>query len=78
MIRRVLLLTLGSATALCFGSRLMAASRQRRAHERWERLLAYGQTRMRARLRTGGLELDRMNEDDVMQYVYRVNHKYRE
>ena len=45
---------------------------------RWRRLLAYGQTRMRTRLKAEGLDLDRMTEDEVTDYVDRAIHEYRQ
>jgi hypothetical protein len=54
---------------------LMQRSRQRRE---FDDLFAYGQARFGARLRSEGLDPDRMSEDELMDYVDRAIHEYRQ
>jgi hypothetical protein len=77
MTRRALFVTFASAAALCFWPALIAAWKQRREHQRWERKLAHAQARFRARLRAKGLDPDRMTEDQAMDYVDRLIDEYR-
>jgi hypothetical protein len=78
MTRRALFATLASVAGLCLCPSLMARWKRRQERHEWERLLAYGQARMRARLKAEGLDLDRMSEDEVMDYVDRVIHEHRQ
>jgi hypothetical protein len=77
MIHRALFLSLASIAGLSLCPRLIAAWKQRQERQRWERLLAYGQARMRTRLRAEGLDPDRMTDDEVEAYVDRVIHEHR-
>ena len=74
MSRRALCLVV-AGLSLC--PRLIAAWKHRQERQRWERLLVYGQARMRTSLRTESLDLDRMTDDEVEAYVDRVIHEHR-
>jgi len=75
MTRRALF---ASVAGLCPCPGLIARWKRRQARREWERLLAYGQARMRERLKADGLDPDRMSEDEVMDYVDRAVHECRE
>jgi hypothetical protein len=72
MTRRALFITLVSVPGLSLCPRLAAAWNRWRERQRWERLLARAQARMRIRLKAQGLDLDRMTEDEVEAYVEQV------
>jgi hypothetical protein len=78
MTRRALFATIASLAGLRLWPGLIARWKRRQARREWDRLLAYGRARMRARLKAEGLDLDCMTEDEVMDYVDRVIHEYRE
>lgn len=77
MTRRALFATVTSVAGLCFTPALIRMKRNRQRCE-LEELRAYGQARLRERLRTEGFDLDRMTEDELMEYVDRVIHEYRQ
>jgi hypothetical protein len=52
--------------------------RRTREQQEWQRLCAYGEARFRARLQAEGLDLDRMTEEEVEDYIDRVIHEYRQ
>lgn len=76
MTRRTLFATVASVAGLCSTPALIHMTRNPRRRD-LEELCAYGRARMRERLRTEGLDLDRMSEDEVEAYVNRVIHAYR-
>ena len=49
-----------------------------REHREWERLLKNAQARFCAKLRAEGLDPDTISEDEVMDYVDRAIHEYRQ
>ncbi len=76
--RRALFSAIASVAGLSLCPRLITAWKQRRERARFARLCAYGQARMRDRLRSQGLDIDRMTDDEKMDYVDRVIHEYRQ
>lgn len=78
MTRRTLFAALVGVAGLSLCHRVIAGWKDRRDRQRFARLCDYGQARMRARLRSEGLDPDRMSEDEKMDYVDRVIHEYRE
>ncbi len=78
MTRRALSFAAVGVPGLSLCPRLVAAWNRWQERRRWERLFAYGQARMRARLKAEGLDLDRMTEDEVEAYVEQVIDEYRQ
>ena len=64
--------------AAAFAPAVIAGWKRYRQRRELDDVFAYGQARFRVKLRSEGLDPDRMTEDEKMDYVDRVIHEYRE
>lgn len=78
MTRRTLFTTVASFAGVCCCPAFTARWKQIRQRRELDALVTCGQARLRARLQAEGLDLDRMSEGEVMDYIDRVIHDYRQ